>query len=134
MLVWRRGIHLIDHGSALYFHHDWARMTTEKAKAPFSRIGDHIFITEAGTLEQIDEAVVSSIGEEDLSRVLEVVPDELLADPVSGEPTVDPAELRRRYVAVLNDRLSAPRAWVAAAAEEGRRATAAAPTRLESRR
>src|SRR6267154_1908731 len=40
MLIWHRGLRLIDHGAALYFHHAW-KQGDEHALTPFSLIKDH---------------------------------------------------------------------------------------------
>src|SRR6186713_2798118 len=37
MLVWHRGLHLIDHGAALYFHHSWDNYLA-RSRDPFTRI------------------------------------------------------------------------------------------------
>jgi hypothetical protein len=134
LLIWGRRPWLIDHGAALYFHHNWGRMTPERARGPFSRISDHLFLTDALDVRHADEAAATTLTESVLCRVLESVPDSLLTDPVSGEPEVDASELRERYLRVFLDRLEGPREWVeelirvqAAAKAEGRK-------RLEARR
>ena len=35
LLVWHRNIWLIDHGAALYFHHNWPQTGTADPKRPF---------------------------------------------------------------------------------------------------
>src|SRR5277367_3794528 len=37
LLVWHRRLQLIDHGAALYFHHDWNQYL-ERAQDPFARV------------------------------------------------------------------------------------------------
>src|SRR3546814_11026886 len=43
LLLWHRKLHLIDHGPALYFHHDWASAGSA-ASSPFARIPDHVLL------------------------------------------------------------------------------------------
>lgn len=134
LLVWQRKPWLIDHGAALYFHHNWSRMTPEKAAAPFRPIQDHLFLEEADALEDVDAELAGRLTRERLEGVLDAVPDTLLEDPVSGEPGSPAAETRQRYLDVFLARLAEPRTWVqaAAAARDARRARP--PRRVESRR
>lgn len=54
MLRWHRRLWLIDHGAALYFQYSWqAEAPTAGARAPFSRIQDHVLLTRAS---QVPEA------------------------------------------------------------------------------
>src|SRR3546814_13130710 len=39
LLLWHHKLHLIDHGAALYFHHDWASAGSAAA-SPFARIAE----------------------------------------------------------------------------------------------
>src|SRR3546814_18722034 len=39
LLLWHRKLHLIDHGAALYFHHDWVN-SGSAAAPPFAPIAD----------------------------------------------------------------------------------------------
>ena len=43
LLVWHRKLYPIDHGAALFFHHDWPTMN-EKIESPFTQIRDHILL------------------------------------------------------------------------------------------
>lgn len=134
LLVWERRPWLIDHGAALYFHHNWAAMTREKATAAFPMIAAHLFLAEAAELERVDEGLAARLPESLLAEILSAVPDALLEDPVSGEPGMGAEALRRRYLDVLTARLEPPRRWVevAAAMRDAKRNEPS--RRLESRR
>ncbi len=134
LLVWQRRPWLIDHGAALYFHHNWGRMTREKAVAPFRPIKDHLFLADAQGLEEVDPGLTDRLTEARLTAILGAVPDALLEDPVSGEAGSPAAETRQRYLDVFMSRLAPPRRWVleAAAGRDARRASP--PQRVESRR
>ncbi len=41
LLVWHRKLYPIDHGAALFFHHDWPAMN-QKIESPFPQIQQHI--------------------------------------------------------------------------------------------
>src|SRR5579859_8105274 len=43
LLVWHRKVYPIDHGAALFFHHDWPSLR-KKTAAPFAEIQQHILL------------------------------------------------------------------------------------------
>jgi hypothetical protein len=134
LLIWNRKPWLIDHGSTLYFHHNWARMTPGRARGPFEPIRDHLFLRDAPDLADADDLGTETLDEPTLREVLSAVPDSLLNDPVSGETDAPAEELRARYVEVLLQRLQGPRDWVDAIRRAQGGARTAAPRRLEARR
>jgi len=105
MLRWHRALYLIDHGAALYFHHDWASHLA-RAKAPFAMIRNHALLPLAGDLRAADAALAPQITEAALRAIVAQVPDAWL----TAEPTPDAT--RRGYVEHLWSRLAAPRAFV----------------------
>ena len=116
---------LIDHGAALYFHHDWASVDGARARTPFPAIRDHVLLPFAGDLEAADVRLAPRLDEATLDAVLADVPDDLLLDAPPGRPA--PFETagagRRAYLDYFRARLAEPRAWVA----EADRAQAAGP-------
>lgn len=117
LLVWHRRLHLIDHGSALYVHHTWAR-SDEHARRPFVQVRDHVLLPFAGSIEAADERLASLVDRPFLEALAAAIPDDWLpAEP--GLP--DPAAHRRAYVDYLMTRLDARRAFV----EEAERARVA---------
>ncbi|HET9623622.1 MAG TPA: HipA family kinase [Kofleriaceae bacterium] len=105
MLRWHRALYLIDHGAALYFHHDW-RDHLARARSPFAMIRNHALLPFAGDLRAADAELAPKITEAALTQILADVPDAWL----DGEAT--PAATRRAYVEHLCTRASAPRAFV----------------------
>lgn len=105
MLRWHRALYLIDHGAALYFHHDW-RDHLGRAKSPFAMIRNHALLPFAGDLRAADEALAARVNEEELTRIVGEIPDAWL------EGEAGPAATRRAYVEHLCERLAAPRAFV----------------------
>ena len=101
LLMWHRKLHLIDHGAALYFHHDWASADSAAA-SPFARIADHVLLPLATRLREADAALAARIGDDDIERIVAQVPDAWLG----GEPAfADVAAHRRAYVDHFRARL-----------------------------
>lgn len=123
LLVWSRAAWLIDHGAALYFHHDWPTATDERAVRPGPVVADHVLLPLASDVLAADARLAGRLDRAVLEAVLANVPDDLLAPP--GEPMppgLPTAEaVRAAYVRHLARRLEAPRAF-AADAEARRRA------------
>ena len=53
MLWWQKELWLIDHGAALYFHHSWQNFE-EQAQRPFVQIKDHVLLSMASALNEVD--------------------------------------------------------------------------------
>ena len=117
MLVWHGRLWLIDHGAALYFQHDW-RDALARATSPFALIKDHVLLPFASRIRQVDAPMAAQLTPERLAAIVSLIPDAWLTD----EPTfASHAEHRAAYLAWLQQRLAAPRAF----AEEAARAHAA---------
>src|SRR5215210_8973203 len=43
MLMWHRKLYLIDHGAALYFHHNWENHLA-RSRSPFKQIKEHVLL------------------------------------------------------------------------------------------
>ena len=119
---------LIDHGAALYVHHDWPAATPERARAPFVAIKDHVLLPLATEIAAADARLAPRLTPDVLAAVLAAVPDALLMDAPAGRAPAfaTPDANRQAYLDLLTARLEAPRAWVAAAIE-AREAVLAAP-------
>ena len=134
LLIWNRQPWLIDHGAALYAHHDWASVDDARIVTPFPLIRDHVLLARASELEAADAELARRLDEDILARLLEQVPDSLLTVPAPGESTVTAAGARARYLTYLAKRLREPRAFVAEAERARLHARSAPPRRLEARR
>ena len=71
LLVWHRDIWLIDHGAALYFHHNWS---TADPRRPFDA-REHVLAGRATGLGQAHEALAVRITEPLLREVTGLVPE-----------------------------------------------------------
>ena len=54
LLYWHKSPYLIDHGAALYFHHNW-RNVEQAALSKFAPIRDHVLLRWAADVKQADE-------------------------------------------------------------------------------
>jgi hypothetical protein len=97
MLRWHKQLYLIDHGAALYFHHDWAN---RRATTPFAQIAQHALLSRATSIADADAELAPLVTEAALTKILADVPDEYL----TAEPT--PAETRAAYVAWFVERMT----------------------------
>ena len=134
ILIWDRQPWLIDHGAALYAHHDWSSVDTERTRTRFPLIRDHVLLTLADDLSRADAELAPRLDADALEAVLDGVPDVLLEDPIAGRELGSAAATRARYVAYLRDRLSARRDFVEEAIAARERVLIQPPRRLEARR
>jgi hypothetical protein len=108
MLVWHGRLWLIDHGAALYFHHNWAHREAAVHR-PLTVADQHVLLPFAGDIRAADAELAPRISPGTVHEVLGQVPDEWLA----GEPGFDaPEAVRKAYFAYLTERLREPRPWV----------------------
>jgi hypothetical protein len=117
LLVWRRRPWLIDHGAALYAHHDWASVDEARARTPFPLVRDHVLLLRAGDLEAADAEAVAALDGATLDAVLAAVPDDLLLASPGGAEFATADAARSRYREYLDARLRTPRLFVSEAIE-----------------
>ena len=115
LLVWHGALWLIDHGAALYFHHDWPGREGPSlevaAQRPYAVARNHVLLPFSGPVSQTDAALAPLLTQEALCRAVKLVPDEWLRDEPGFE---SPQEVRSAYVDYLSARLAEPRAWARA--------------------
>jgi hypothetical protein len=135
IMFWEDRAWLIDHGAALYFHHDWARLTAARLTAPLPTIRDHVLLARAGDLQEADELLAGRVTPEVVRAAVDRLPEDLLSDPFMAEADLDgPDALRGRYAEALLVRLEGRRNWLEAAEALRRERSEESPRRLESRR
>ena len=94
---------LIDHGAALYFHHDWADYLA-RSRSPFPHIKDHTLLTFADSLPQVDVTLRAKLTPEIIRHIVNLIPEPWL----DHEPDfASQAEHRQAYVDYLLNRLAA---------------------------
>lgn len=79
LLVWHRQMQLIDHGAALYFHHDWDS-AGERVTGRFPQVKDHVMLPFATQLSDADERLSGLVTRALLESIVEAVPGDWLQD------------------------------------------------------
>lgn len=108
MLLWHRRLMLIDHGSALYFHHmpiDYM----ERSRTPFTSIKDHVLLPYATALPEVDAQLKAALTPEHIRDIVASIPSSWLEDDAMYP---DPEARREAYIAYLQDRLAASHIFV----------------------
>lgn len=134
VLIWERRPWLIDHGAALYAHHDWAAVDEARIHTPFARIREHVLLERSASLEAIDAELAETLSDDRITEILMRVPDSLLLDPVRGAEFTSGDEARARYFDYLTRRRNGPRTFVHEAARARALQRDFPPSRLSARR
>lgn len=100
MLIWNKELWLIDHGAALYFHHNIE--TWQKAiDKPFVQIANHALLFHAKNLEAIDIEFKKILTSDVIKEIVQSVPDDWLVDEQYSV-----SEMKNIYFEFLTQRLS----------------------------
>ena len=134
LLIWQRRPWLIDHGAALYAHHDWPSVDEARVRSPFPMIRDHVLLGLADDLESADAALARRITRSLIASVLDAVPDTLLLAPVEKPDFASAGAARARYASYLLERLEARRTFLNEASSARATLLASPPLRLPARR
>lgn len=126
LMLHERAPVLIDHGAALYFHHDWSGASEARARAPFAMIAQHVLLPLAGSIEDADARLRGRVTSEAVAEIIAGLPDALLMDaPAGTSPFFESAEANRAaYADYFGARLGSEggeRAWVAEAEAQRQR-------------
>ncbi len=108
MLICKGQLWLIDHGSSLYFHHNWPGYLAN-SKTPFSYIKEHTLLPLARQLHQVDPILRARLNTVLIREIVGLIPDIWLDGEVIFETH---NEHREAYVAYLLSRLEASPIWV----------------------
>lgn len=108
MLIWEEHLWLIDHGAALYFHHDWNNYLA-RSQSPFSLIKQHTLLRYASDLQGADARLKPRLNENILREIVGMVPEIWLGGEAQFA-TID--EHRAGYVNYLSSRLAASETFV----------------------
>lgn len=102
LLQWHRRLWLIDHGAALYFHHDWSDPEAASRSA-FAPIREHVLLPWASEIAAAGERLRKRITGDLVAGLLAQVPDAWLA----GDPHFASAAAQRAaYAAWFERRLA----------------------------
>ena len=94
LLYWHKTLYLIDHGAALYFHHDWQN-AERFAESAFQPIRHHVLLPWANAIEEAGEELRAKLDSEIFAGIVRQVPEAWLA-----------AEKSAMYVDLLTRRLA----------------------------
>ena len=103
LLCWHKSLYLIDHGAALYFHHNWPSRE-QAAATPFPAIGKHVLLPWAADIEAADRALRPLLNESIIADIVALIPDVWLEHAAEG---VTPAQMRAGYIDYFLRRLAA---------------------------
>jgi len=108
LLKWHRQLYFIDHGAALYFHHNWPSLE-EMARSPFSAIRSHVLLPWASAIGAADGEAHKLLDTSIFAAILDFVPDAWL---LAEEGVSTPVDKRAAYVRYLTERLGASSMFV----------------------
>lgn len=100
MLMWHRELWLIDHGAALYFHHQWDNWSAHADRA-FVPVKDHVLLPAASRLQEASDFARQIVNRELIESITHLIPDEWLV----WELYPDAAANRNVYTEYLFKRL-----------------------------
>lgn len=101
MLWWNKELWLIDHGAALYFHHNW--QSSDHASKTFANVKDHVLLPMASALDAADEHAKSVLTPRRFGEIVSLIPAEWLTD----EPEFISAQAHREaYTLFLRSRIA----------------------------
>jgi hypothetical protein len=101
MLLWHKELWLIDHGASLYFHHSWQNWE-EQAKKPFVLVKDHVLLSQASQLEEVNASFSSILTPKLIKDILNLIPDEWLNEDIFQSSQAQ----RDAYALFLNTRIA----------------------------
>lgn len=107
LLLWNRELWLIDHGAALYFHHNWENWK-EQSTRPFAQIKDHVLLAQASRLEEAEEAIKKVLNETVINEIVGLIPDSW----VEGAFQESAETVRKTYAEFLTIRLKSSETFV----------------------
>ena len=134
LLIWQRRPWLIDHGAALYAHHDWASVDEARTVSSFPLIRSHILLAASGDLSAVDAACAAALSADVIESALAQVPDDLLLDTAGAPEFASAADARERYARYLLRRLQAPRSFAGEAVAAQEQVRREPPLHLSARR
>lgn len=108
LLVWHRGLWMIDHGATLIFHHTWDDYL-ERSRKPFRGIESHVLLPWATEIAAVDEELAELLTPKAIAKIVAAIPESWLGD----EPRFASVDAHRdAYRDYFLRRLEPPREWV----------------------
>lgn len=105
MLLWHKELWLIDHGAALFYHHNWDNFLSNVDNV-FAHSKQHVLLPQADRIGAVDQQMADILTRDVLSAIVDLIPAEWLVEE----------KQRRMYLDFLVRRLNAPRQFALEAA------------------
>jgi hypothetical protein len=105
LLSWHKSLYFIDHGAALYFHHNWQDIG-QMARSRFPAIRDHVLLPWAKRIAEVDAELRGRLTDAVLTGILEQVPDSWLEAGIAAD------ERRAEYLNYFRQRLDSASIFV----------------------
>lgn len=105
LLVWHRQVHLIDHGAALFWQHDWGSRERAVGSAFGAATAKHVLLPWASEMERASEIAQARLTPEVLEGIAEAVPAAWFVPEGGAGEGADAEERRRGYVEFLGRRM-----------------------------
>ncbi len=99
LLVKDERLWLIDHGAALYWHHDW-QAETDRSGDPFRLVKQHVLLPFADQVSAVSDGLASRLDEAAIDAIVAPMPDDWLTEGPLGSA----AAHRRGYADFLRKR------------------------------
>src|SRR5258708_32914734 len=97
MLMWHKRLWLIDHGAALYFHHNWQNYE-EHIGRPLVQIKDHVLLSRAAEVQAANARLTKMLSKKTFDDIVALIPDTWL----SGAPRFPSVAAQDRKSTRLN--------------------------------
>lgn len=107
MLLWQKELWLIDHGAALYFHHNWDHWKEQSVK-PFTQIKDHVLLRQASLIEEVDQSMKQVLNKHVIDSMVALIPEEW----IEATFTESAETVRSTYSEFLQTRLESSEIFV----------------------
>lgn len=98
---------LIDHGAALYWHHDWDP-AADRSEDRFAMVRDHVLLPWADALDQVSDDLAARLTDAHIDAAITPLPDDWLGD----SPGISGVEQRDGYRNFLRKRRDARAVFV----------------------
>ena len=102
LLIWNRELWLIDHGAALYFHHNWNDWRNHLART-FPFVKEHVLLPKASALEEAAIEIKDRLSSLIIEDVVANIPEDWLTDKSN---VMLPSERRSAYIEFLLTKLN----------------------------
>ena len=112
MMFWKDELWLIDHGSALMFHHAWSAVREDSPRRNRFSLEAHVLAERATHIMGWDPLLAERLDRDVIRAAVEAVPDEFLRPLLPQAASTDQLARRREaYIAFLWKRLKPPRTF-----------------------